>query len=148
MGVIMGAKKGDSVFVHYTGKLDDGSVFDSSINGEPMEFVLGSGMVLPGFEKAVDGKEVGDKASIYIPMEEAYGAHKDDMVIVIPREEVPLHVDPNLGSHFQVMIDKRDMDFIVTRVDDDEIELDANHPLAGKNLSFELEIVRIRPCPY
>ncbi|MDR2488012.1 MAG: peptidylprolyl isomerase [Desulfovibrio sp.] len=143
----MGAKKGDSVFVHYTGKLDDGTVFDSSVNGEPLEFVLGNGMILPKFEAAVAGKEVGDKMSVYIPMAEAYGEHKDDLVIAIPREDVPLHVDPNVGSHYQVTVDRQDMDFIVTRVNDEEIELDANHPLAGKNLAFDIEIVRIRPCP-
>ena len=143
----MGAQKGDTVFVHYTGKLDDGTVFDTSVNGEPLEFVIGNGMLLPGFEAAVSGKEVGDKVSAYIPMEEGYGEHLDDLVIIVPRGEVPLHVDPEVGSHVRVTVDQRDMDLIVTRVDDEELELDANHPLAGKNLSFDIEIVRIRPCP-
>ena len=143
----MGAQKGDTVFVHYTGKLDDGTVFDTSVNGEPLEFVIGNGMLLPGFEAAVSGKEVGDKVSAYIPMEEGYGEHLDDLVIIVPRGEVPLHVDPEVGSHVRVTVDQRDMDLIVTRVDDEELELDANHPLAGKNLSFDIEIVKIRPCP-
>jgi peptidylprolyl isomerase len=144
----MGAKPGDSIFVHYTGTLDDGAVFDTSRNGEPMEFVLGNGMILSRIEAAVAGKEVGDTLSVYVPVEDAYGAHREDLVITIPREEVPLHVDPSVGARYPVMLDKQDMDFIVTRVDDEEIELDANHPLAGKNLSFEIEIIRIRPCPY
>lgn len=143
----MGAQKGDTVFVHYTGKLDDGAVFDTSVNGEPLEFVIGNGMLLPGFEAAVAGREVGDKVSAYIPMAEGYGEHLDDLVIIVPRGEVPLHVDPEVGSHVRVTVDQRDMDLIVTRVDDEELELDANHPLAGKNLSFEIEIVKIRPCP-
>ena len=143
----MGAKKGDTVFVHYTGKLDDGTVFDTSVNGEPLEFVIGNGMILPGFEAAITGKEVGDKVSVHIPWEEGYGEHLDEMVLVVPRGEVPLHVDPEVGSHFQVTVDQRDMDFIVTRVNDEEIELDGNHPLAGKNLSFDIEVVKIRPCP-
>lgn len=143
----MGAQKGDTVFVHYTGKLDDGTVFDTSVNGEPLEFVIGNGMLLPGFEAAIVGKEAGDKASVHIPMAEAYGEHLDDLVIIVPRGEVPLHVDPEVGSHVRVTVDQRDMDLVVTRVDDEELELDANHPLAGKNLSFDIEVVRIRPCP-
>jgi peptidylprolyl isomerase len=146
--LVMGAQKGDTVFVHYTGKLDDGTVFDTSANGEPLEFVMGNGMLLAGFEAAVAGKEVGDRVSVSIPMEEAYGERKDDLVIVVPRHEIPVHVDTETGARVQITVDQRDMDFIITRLDDEELELDANHPLAGKNLSFDIEIVRIRPCPY
>lgn len=144
----MGAKKGDTVFVHYTGKLEDGTVFDSSVGGEPLEFIHGNGMLLPGFEAAVDGKEEGDKVSVAIPWEEGYGPHIDDLVIAIPRAEVPLHIDPEIGSHFKISVDDNDMDFIITRVNDEEVELDGNHPLAGKNLSFEIEVVKIKPPRY
>ena len=144
----MGAQQGDSVFVHFTGKLDDGTVFDSSLNRDPLEFVIGNGMLLPAFEAAVVGREVGDKVSVYIPMEEAYGEHLDDLVIIMPRGNVPLHVDTEPGTHFQISVDQNVLDFILIRADDDEVELDANHPLAGKNLSYDIEIVRIRPCPY
>ena len=144
----MGAQKGDSVFVHYTGRLDDGTVFDSSVGGEPLEFVIGNGMLLPGFEAAVAGREAGDKVSVYIPMEEAYGAHLEELVIIVSRGEVPLPEAPEVGAHYQVTVDQQDLDLVVTRVDDEELELDGNHPLAGKNLSFDIEIVRIRPCPY
>ena len=144
----MGAQKGDTVFVHYTGTLDDGTVFDTSVNGDPLEFVMGNGMLLPGFEAAVAGKKAGDKVSVYIPMEEAYGKHLDELVIIVPRSEIPVHVDTEPGARIQVTVDQRDMEFIITRLDDAELELDANHPLAGKNISFDIEIVRIRPCPY
>ena len=144
----MGVKKGDTVFVHYTGKLDDGTVFDSSLNGEPLEFVHGNGMLLPGFEAAVDGKEEGDKMSVDIPWNEGYGERSEDLVIVIPRGEIPMHVDTEVGTHVKVSVDDNDLDLIITRVDDEEVELDGNHPLAGKNLHFDMEVVKIKPGRY
>ncbi len=144
----MGVKKGDTVFAHYTGKLDDGTVFDSSVNGEPLEFVHGNGMLLPGFEAAVDGKEEGDKVSVSIPWAEGYGEHLEEMVIIIPRGEIPMHVDTEVGTHVKVTVDENDLDLIITRVNDEEVELDGNHPLAGKNLHFDIEVVKIKPGRY
>ena len=142
----MVAKKGDTVFVHYTGKLDDGTVFDSSLDREPLEFVLGSGMILPGFEGAVEGKDVGAKVSVRIAADEAYGQPNEDLIITVPRSEVPMQVEPEVGKHVQVTVEHGDLDLIITRVNDEEIELDGNHPLAGKDLSFDIEIMKIRPC--
>lgn len=144
----MAIKKGDTVFVNYTGTLDDGTVFDSTEGREPFEFVCGNGLVLPGFEGAVVGKDVGDKASVYIPVKEAYGERNEEMVITIAREEVPMHVTPEVGAHYRISVEQGEMDLVVTRADDVEVELDGNHPLAGKNLSFELEIVKVRPGLY
>lgn len=141
----MVAKKGDTVFVHYTGKLDDGTVFDSSLEREPLEFVLGSGMILPGFEGVVEGKDVGAKVSVSITADEAYGQPNEDLIIVVPRGQVPMQVEPEVGKHVQVSVEQGDLDLIITRVTDEEIELDGNHPLAGKDLSFDIEIMRIRP---
>lgn len=142
---VMAAKKGDTVFVHYTGKLDDGTVFDSSLDREPLEFVLGSGMILSGCEGVVEGRDVGDKMSVSIPADEAYGQHDDALVITVPRCDVPMQVEPEVGKHVQVTVQGGDLDLVITRVTDDEIELDGNHPLAGKDLSFDIEIMRIRP---
>lgn len=140
----MAAENGNTLLVHYTGTLTDGTQFDSSREREPLEFVLGSGMLIPGFEKAVLGKNVGDVVTANIPAEEAYGTHRDDMVGIVPRSELPEEIKPEVGMMLQVSTDQGVMDVVIARVDDDEIELDGNHPLAGKDLIFEIEIVEIK----
>lgn len=142
----MAIKQGDTVFVHYTGTLDDGSEFDSSKNREPLEFVMGGGMILPGFEKAVQGKKVGDTVSVSLSPEDAYGEHNDEMVIIVPRSEVPEHIAPEEGMMLQLSLEEGDLDVVISRVTDDEVELDGNHPLAGKRLNFEIEVVNIKPA--
>lgn len=140
----MQAKNGDTVFVNYVGRLDDGTVFDSSEEREPLEFVLGKGMLIPGFEAAVIGHSVGDKVSTTIEPKDAYGEHNEEMVVIVPRSEVPEDITPEEGMLLQIAVEEGELDVAVTRVTDDEIELDGNHPLAGKTLLFDIEIVDIK----
>lgn len=142
----MAIKQGDTVFVHYTGTLDDGSEFDSSKDREPLEFVVGGGMILPGFEKAVQGKKVGDTVSVSLSPEDAYGEHNDEMVIIVPRSEVPDHITPEEGMMLQLSLEEGDLDVVISKVTDEEVELDGNHPLAGKRLNFAIEVVNIKPA--
>ena len=141
----MAAKKGDTVFAHYVGTLEDGTEFDSSEGRDPLEFVLGEGMIIPGFENAVLGKKAGDKVSVTIPPAEGYGERNDEMILVVPRGEVPTHITPEEGMLLQLSVQGGDLDVIISRVDDKEVELDANHPLAGKTLNFAIEVVEVRP---
>ncbi len=140
----MAAKKGDTLFVHYTGTLDDGTQFDSSRGREPLEFVLGAGMLIPGFEKAVTGRGAGETVTVTIPPEEGYGKRSDDMVLVVPRSEVPDEITPEVGMELQISTDEGEVDVVISKVTDKEVELDGNHPLAGKSLTFAIEIVKIQ----
>jgi peptidylprolyl isomerase len=137
----MSIKNGDTVFVHYTGRLDDGTQFDSSEGREPLEFVVGSGMTIPGFEAAVLGREKGDKVSVSIPPEQGYGLPNEEMKIIVPRSEIPSHIKPEAGMLLQITLEQGELDVAVSRVTDEEIELDGNHPLAGKTLNMDIEIV-------
>ena len=136
-------ENGSNVFVHYTGTLGDGTEFDSSYEREPLEFVIGSGMIIPGFEKAILGKAAGDKVTTTIPASEAYGDKNPELIAVVPREEIPANITPEVGMMLQVGTEGGDMDVTITRVDDKEIELDGNHPLAGQELTFVIEVVKI-----
>lgn len=137
----MAIKNGDTVFVHYTGTLEDGTEFDSSEGREPLEFVMGAGTIIPGFEAALQGKENGDKVSVTIPPADAYGEHNDEMVIIVPRAEVPDHIEPEEGTMLQIALEEGELDVVISRVTDEEVELDGNHPLAGKSLHFEIQVV-------
>ncbi len=140
----MAAKQGDAVKVNYTGRLEDGTVFDSSEGREPLAFTVGNGQVIPGFDAAVDGMEVGDAKTITVPSTEAYGPYREDMVLTVPREQLPEGLDPEVGQQLQMGQSQEDMLIVsVTEVTDDTITLDANHPLAGKDLTFEIELVAI-----
>ena len=139
----MAIEKGTTVFVHYTGTLGDGTEVDSSAGRDPLEFVVGSGMIIPGFEKAVLGKEKGDKITTVIPAAEAYGDKNPELIAVVPRAEIPANITPEVGMMLQVGTEHGDMDVIITRVDDTEIELDGNHPLAGQELTFVIEVVKV-----
>ncbi len=138
------AKSGDQVRVHYTGKLKDGTVFDSSEGREPLEFTLGEGQVIPGFESAVEGMNTGETKTTQIPSEEAYGPHYQEMVLVVPRNQFPPDVDPKIGDQLQLR-QPNGQSFVVnvTDVTPEAVTLDANHPLAGKDLTFDIELVEI-----
>ena len=137
----MKAKQGDTVQVHYTGTLDDGRVFDSSEGRDPLEFTLGSGQVIKGFDAAVEGMSPGDSRLVTIPAGEAYGARRDDLVAVVERSQFPDDMDPEVGQQLQVSQDGQTYVVTVTDVDVESVTLDANHPLAGQNLTFELQLV-------
>jgi peptidylprolyl isomerase len=140
------AKTGDTVQVNYTGKLADGTVFDSSVGRDPLEFTLGKGETIPGFEKAVLGMKVGEKKTVTIPSDEAYGPHFDDMVVEVPREKLPSNIEPKVGQMLEATGQNGEtIRFTVTSISDNgTVTLDANHPLAGKDLTFDIELVKIK----
>lgn len=141
---MIAAKKGDRVKVHYTGKLQDGTVFDSSIEREPLEFTLGDGNMIKGFDAAVEGLQKGEKVTANIPSTEAYGEKKQDMFVEVPKSEVPENIKPEVGQQLQVQqANGQAMPVVVAEVTEDKIVLDANHPLAGKDLTFEIQLVEI-----
>jgi peptidylprolyl isomerase len=138
------AKAGDTVKVHYTGKLDDGTVFDSSVGGEPIEFILGEHHVIPGFEEGVTGMEVGESKTVLIPSDEAYGPHMDEMVLTIPREQVPPHITLGLGEMLELRQPSGEAITVrITELSDASVTLDGNHPLAGEDLTFDLQLAGI-----
>jgi peptidylprolyl isomerase len=138
------AKSGDFVHVHYTGKLNDGSVFDSSQDRDPLTFELGKQMVVPGFEKAVTGMEVGEKKTVSFPSGEAYGERMDQLVFTVPRENLPEGYDPKEGEILGMETkDGRQMQVRVIEANETSVQLDANHPLAGEDLTFEIELIKI-----
>jgi FKBP-type peptidyl-prolyl cis-trans isomerase 2 len=137
-------KKGDKVNVHYHGKLTDGSTFDSSQGREPLQFTAGSGQVIVGFDNAVIDMTPGDKKTVNIPVTEAYGERNDDMVMEYPISEFPADMTPEVGMELQ-MGDNAGNVFpvVITEINGDTVVLDANHPLAGQDLVFEIELVSI-----
>ena len=138
------AKSGDTVRIHYTGTLGDGSVFDSSRGREPLEFTLGSGQVIAGFDTAVTGMSVGDEQTVTIPAAQAYGARRDDLMMPVPRDQFPANINPTPGQQLQMRQGGQTMVLTVREVTTDEVVLDGNHPLAGEDLTFALELVAIR----
>jgi peptidylprolyl isomerase len=140
------AKNGDTVQVNYTGKLADGTVFDSSVGRDPLEFTLGAGNTIPGFEKAVLGMKVGEKKTVTIPADEAYGPHLDEMVIEISRDRLPKDKEPEVGQMLSATGQNGEtIRFTITGISDNgTVTLDANHPLAGKDLTFDIELVKIK----
>ena len=140
-------KNGDTVRVHYTGRLDDGQVFDSSSGGDPLEFKVGAGEVIPGFDEAVRGMEVGDKKTVEIPPAEAYGERREQLIAQVPRESMELDSPPEAGMSLLMQLpDGNQIPVTVTDVTDDQVTLDANHPLAGQKLTFDVELVENRPA--
>ena len=139
------AKNGDTVQVNYTGKLAEGTVFDSSVGREPLEFTLGAGQMITGFEKAVLGMKVGEKKTVTIPVDEAYGPRRDDLVGELPREKLPSGLTPEVGQQLQMTRpDGGTIIATITNVSDNTVTIDANPPLAGKDLTFEIELVKIQ----
>ena len=137
-------KNGDKVRVHYTGKLTDGSEFDSSVNREPLEFTVGAGQMIKGFDAAMPGMTIGEKKTINIPAADAYGEKSDEAIIEFPKENVP--PDMKLEPGMQLTLSNQQgqpVPVIVVEVKDDVIVLDANHFLAGEELVFDIELVEI-----
>ena len=138
------AKQGDVVHVHYTGKLDSGEVFDSSEGREPLAFTVGGGEVIAGFEVAVTGMQVGESKDVVIPVNKAYGERREELMQTIPRELMQLGTEPQAGM--QVEMHREDgavIPLLITNVDEASITVDANHPLAGKELHFNIQLAAI-----
>ena len=137
------AEIGNDVKVHYTGRLENGTEFDSSRNREPLEFTLGEGQLIPGFEKAVVGMMQGDSKTITIPAEQAYGPYHEEMVLDMPRNQFPDHIKPALGQELQMQQGDHTINVTITEISTESVKLDANHPLAGEDLIFDIELVSI-----
>jgi len=138
------ATKGNAVKVHYTGRLTDGTVFDSSSNREPLGFVLGDGNMIKGFDAAVNGMAIGEMKSVTIPSLEAYGEKREDMMIDIPMDQVPADIKPEIGMELSLQNQAgQPVPVKVIHVDEEKIVLDANHPLAGEDLIFDITLVEI-----
>ena len=137
------AKNGDTVKVHFTGKLENGTTFDSSSGGEPLELTIGDGKLIPGFEGALLGMKVGESKNIRISTDEGYGAHDDDLVMTVEKSELPSDLDPGVGEELEIQQDDKTFPVTVTEVSANTVTLDANHPLAGEVLIFEIELTEI-----
>lgn len=136
----MAATAGDKVRVHYTGRLDDGTIFDSSQGRDPIEFTLGTQAVIPGFESAVVGLEVGESRTVVIGPEDAYGVYHDDRVAEVERSALPDDLTPEVGMVLRGQGQGGEMLVTIIDVSDDRVTLDGNHPLAGKQLTFDIEL--------
>ena len=138
------AKSGSKVAFHYTGTLADGSVFDSSEGRDPLAFTMGQGQIIPGLEKAFDGMAAGDEKTVTVPAAEAYGEHNPQAVQQIPRSEIPDNIPTEPGTQLQMQAPNGQVVMVtVAQVTDEKVTLDANHPMAGKDLTFALELVEI-----
>jgi len=138
----MAIKKGDKIKVHYTGKLDDGTVFDSSDGRDPLEFEVGSGQIIKGFDEAVIGMEKDQEKEIKLPSDQAYGQIDQDLLKKIPKDKLPKDQEPKPGMVLGIQTpDGQQIPAKITEVDDKDITIDLNHPLAGKNLNFNIKIV-------
>jgi peptidylprolyl isomerase len=138
------AKQGDTVRVHFTGKLNDGTVFGTSADRDPLQFTIGKGRILEGFQQAVVGMNAGESKTTKIPAEEAYGAHDEEMVLVVDRKQIPEDIEPEVGDELTIRQPDGET-FLVTvaEVSDSGVTLDANHPLAGEDLTFDIQLVEI-----
>ena len=138
-------KENNTVKVHYTGKLSDGQVFDSSEGKEPLEFTLGQGRLIPGFEKGLIDMKLNEKKTITIASDEAYGPVREDLIQEVAKSELPQEITPEVGMGLvSKSPDGHEMNLLVAEVREESIVLDGNHPLAGKDLIFDLEVVEIK----
>lgn len=138
------ATSGDTVRIHYTGTLATGEPFDSSMGRDPLEFTLGSGQVIPGFDTGVAGMAPGESKRITIPAADAYGPRMEEMTMEVPRAQLPAEADPQVGDQLVVgTASGEQFPVVITAVTDDSVTLDANHPLAGQDLTFDLTLVEI-----
>ncbi len=138
-------KSGDTVKVHYHGKLTDGTTFDSSEGREPLEFEVGSGSVIAGFDSGVTGMQVGEKKTVNIPVDEAYGPKQEDLYMEFPIDRFPEDMKPEAGMQLNMSNgSEQNFPVVIAEVHDDTVILDANHPLAGEDLTFDLELVEIK----
>lgn len=141
-------KSGDTVKVHYHGRLTDGTTFDSSSGREPLEFQVGSGQVIKGFDDGVSGMEVGEKKTIQIPVDDAYGQKEESMIVEFPRSNFPPELSPEVGMSLNMTNGSGQViPVTIVEIKDDTVTLDANHPLAGQDLIFDIELVEIAPAP-
>jgi peptidylprolyl isomerase len=137
-------KSGDTVKVHYHGKLTDGTTFDSSEGREPLEFEVGSGAVIAGFDQGVTGMSIGDKKTIQIPVDDAYGPKQEDLLMEFPRDRFPGDMAPEVGMQLNMSNGSgQNFPVVIREVREDVVVLDANHPLSGEDLVFDLELVEI-----
>lgn len=138
------AKNGDRVKVHFTGRLENGEIFDSSRGSIPLEFTIGIGEMMPGFEKGIIGMSLGDKKTFTVSPEDAYGFRREELVAVVDRSHFPPDINPVVGQPLQITLPEGEIiDLVITRIDGDMVTIDANHPLAGETLNFEVELVDI-----
>lgn len=138
------AKTGDTVRVHYTGKLDDGTIFDTSTDREPLQFKIGEGQLIEDFEQAVVGMNPGESKTVQIPSDRAYGPHHKEMVLEVDRGEFPNNLEPKIDQRLQVQQQNgQSFAVTVTEVSETKVTLDANHPLAGKDLTFDIQLTEI-----
>ena len=138
------AKKGDTIKVNYKGTLEDGTIVDDSADSDPLEFVVGAGTVIAGFDQAVVGLAVGEARTVMIPATEAYGDQQDELIASVPRNTLPDNVDPKPGMNLAIRAPNGEMmPVLIVGVSDDEVTLDGNHPLAGRDLTFEIRLVEI-----
>ena len=138
------AEAGDRVKINFTGKLEDGSVFANTADSEPLEFQLGEGNIIPGIENAVEGMNVGESKTVKVPPEQSYGQRHDELVEVVGRDKFPKDVEPQVGQKFEVSQQEgQPMVVRVVDVSEQTVTLDGNHPLAGRDLTFELELIEI-----
>ena len=138
------AKEGDKVRVHYEGQLSDGTIFDSSLAREPIEFTLGQDTVIPGFEQAVIGMEAGESKDVSIPPEDGFGEYSEDLVVNIEKSILPPDINPELGMQLEVSSEEETPRvFTIAKIAEDSITLDGNHPLAGKEIAFTIELLEI-----
>ena len=140
-------KNGDHVRVHYTGRLEGGQVFDSSRDGEPLEFTVGAGEVIPGFDEALRGMKVGESKTVEIEPEDAYGPRRDGLVAQIERANAQFPVEPQVGMNLALPLqDGNQLEVVITEITDTHVTIDGNHPLAGEKLIFDLELVENEPA--
>ena len=138
------AKAGDTVRVHYTGTLEDGTRFDSSEGRDPLEFTLGSGQIIPGLDREIEGMETGESKTVTIASEDAYGARDEARMQTVPRDSIPDHIPTEPGTQLQVQTPQgQAIPVVVAEATETEVTLDANHPLAGRDLTFAVELVEI-----
>ena len=138
------AKIGDTVKVHYTGRLEDGTEFDTSSGREPLEFTLGEKQVIQGFEDGVLGMEVNETKTVTIPADQAYGPYHEELALDVPKGQFPPNIQPELGLQLQLtQPNGQPINVTVTQITEEVVTLDANHPLAGKDLTFDIQLVEI-----
>lgn len=138
------ANPGDRVKVHYTGRLADDTVFDSSEDGKPLEFTIGAGEIIPGFEQAVTGMSPGEEKTATLDANQAYGERREDLLLTLERDRLPEGMEPQVGERLQLRARGGDpFDVVVSEVGDENLTVDANHPLAGKELTFDIRLVEI-----
>ena len=138
------AQNGDTVKIHYTGKLDDGTVFDSSVGHDPLELQIGQNQIFPKLEEAIIGMELNETKTVLVSSNDAYGPYREEMVVDVPKNSFPADINPEVGLELE-LVQSNNQPIIVTvlKVTDDSVTLDANHPLAGKDLTFDVQLVEI-----